>query len=60
MLDSVMESLLKTVIKFTPVAMKEPENYEARANIMWSSSWALNGFINGGEASGLELPSHGA
>ncbi len=49
MLDSVMESLLKTVIKFTPVAMKEPENYEARANIMWSSTWALNGFVNGGK-----------
>ena len=48
MLDSVMESLLKTVVKFAPVAIAEPENYEARANLMWASSWAINGFINGG------------
>ena len=29
--------------------MKEPDNYEARANLMWTSSWAINGFINGGK-----------
>ncbi len=49
MLDYVMEGLMKTVIKYTPVAMKEPENYEARANLMWASSWAINGFVNGGK-----------
>lgn len=49
MLDSVAEALMKTVIKYTPIAMKEPENYEARANLMWTSSWAINGFINGGK-----------
>lgn len=48
MLDTVMEGLMKTVIKYVPIALKEPSNYEARANIMWASSWALNGFINGG------------
>ncbi len=49
MLDTVMEGLMKTVIKYAPIAMKEPENYEARANLMWASSWAINGFINGGK-----------
>lgn len=49
MLDCFMEGLMKTVIKYAPVAMKEPENYEARANLMWTSSWALNGFANGGK-----------
>ena len=49
MLDCFMEGLMKTVIKFAPVAMKEPENYEARANLMWTSSWAINGFIDGGK-----------
>lgn len=49
MLDCFMESLLKTVIKYTPIAIKEPNNYEARANIMWASSWAINGFIRGGK-----------
>lgn len=47
MLDSIMESLMKTVIKYAPIAVKEPENYEARANLMWASSWAINGFIAG-------------
>lgn len=49
MLDCVMEGLMKTVIKYAPIAMKEPTNYEARANLMWASSWALNGFVNGGK-----------
>lgn len=49
MLDGFMEVLIKTVIKYTPIAIKEPTNYEARANIMWASSWAINGFIVGGK-----------
>lgn len=48
MLDTFMEGMFRTIIKYTPIAMKEPENYEARANLMWTSSWAINGFINGG------------
>ena len=35
---------MKTVIKYAPVAIQEPNNYEARANLMWASSWAINGF----------------
>ena len=49
MLDTVMEGLMKTVIKYAPIALKEPNNYEARANLMWASSWAINGYINGGK-----------
>lgn len=49
MLDCFMEGMLKTVVKFAPIAIREPENYEARANLMWTSSWAINGFINGGK-----------
>ncbi len=49
MLDCFMEGMMKTIIKFTPIAMSEPENYEARANLMWTSSWAINGFVNGGK-----------
>ena len=49
MLDCFMEGMMKTIIKYTPIAMKEPENYEARANLMWTSSWAINGFVNGGK-----------
>ena len=49
MLDCFMEGMMKTIIKYAPIAIKEPENYEARANLMWTSSWAINGFIDGGK-----------
>lgn len=49
MLDCFMEGLMKTIIRFAPIAVKEPDNYEARANLMWASSWAINGFVNGGK-----------
>lgn len=52
MLDSIMESMMKTVIQFGPIAFNEPDNYEARANLMWAASWAINGFINGGVRQG--------
>lgn len=49
MLDCFMEGMMKTIVKYAPIAMREPENYEARANLMWTSSWAINGFVNGGK-----------
>jgi alcohol dehydrogenase YqhD (iron-dependent ADH family) len=49
MLDCVMEGLMKTIIKYAPIAIATPDNYEARANLMWTSSWAINGYINGGK-----------
>ncbi len=50
MLDRCMEAMMKTVIKFAPLAMRDPDNYEARANLMWTSTWAINGFIVGGKS----------
>ena len=47
MLDTQMEGMMKTVLKYAPIAFKEPENYEARANLMYTSSWAINGYIFG-------------
>ena len=49
LLDTVMEGIMKTVIKYAPIALENPTNYEARANLMWASSWAINGFILGGK-----------
>lgn len=49
MLDCFMEGLMKTVIKYGPVALEKPDDYEARANLMWTSSWAINGFVTGGK-----------
>ncbi len=45
MLDTFMEGMLKTVIKYAPIALADPTNYEARANLMWASTWAINGFV---------------
>lgn len=42
------EALLKTVIQCAPVALREPRNYDARANLMWCSSLALNGILSYG------------
>lgn len=48
MVDRVMESVMKTVVEYGPVAVREPRNYKARANLMWAASWALNGFLQTG------------
>ena len=44
------EGILKTCFHYGPIACAEPENYEARANLMWASSWAINGLISQGAA----------
>ena len=49
MLDKVMEGIMKTVVKYAPIALENPCDYEARANLMWASSWAINGFVLGGK-----------
>ncbi|MGL5207190.1 MAG: iron-containing alcohol dehydrogenase [Acidaminococcaceae bacterium] len=41
--DSLGESLMRSVMYNVKVLLKEPENYEARANIMWASSLSHNG-----------------
>ena len=52
MLDGIMESLFKTVLHNAPIALNDPTNYHARANLMWASSWAINGLIRGGKQQG--------
>lgn len=42
------EAVLKTCIKYGPVAMEQPDDYEARANLMWASSLAINGLLSYG------------
>lgn len=45
---NVVETLLKTVKTQLPIAIQEPENYEARATLLWAASWALNSFCTSG------------
>ncbi|WP_294133058.1 iron-containing alcohol dehydrogenase [uncultured Clostridium sp.] len=47
--DKFSEGLLETCIKYCPIALKDPTNYEARANLMWASSMALNGLCGSGK-----------
>ena len=46
--DRFSESILLTVIENGPVALQDPQNYDARANLMWASTLALNGLIGAG------------
>ena len=41
--DGIAETILKTVMKCTPIALQDPENYSARANLMSCSSVACSG-----------------
>ncbi|MFN3411492.1 MAG: iron-containing alcohol dehydrogenase [Exilispira sp.] len=49
MIDRIAESILRTVIKYTPVALKDPYNYEARSELMYASTLALNGLLSSGK-----------
>ena len=47
--DYISEGLMRSVIASSRVAVKEPENYEARSNLMWAATWALNTLIGRGK-----------
>ena len=47
--DYIAEGLMKSLIHASRIAVKEPQNYEARSNIMWTASWALNTLIGKGK-----------
>lgn len=48
--DYLAEGLMKSVIKSSLIAVDNPEDYEARSNIMWSATWALNTLISRGKS----------
>ncbi len=47
--DYIMEGLLKSLIHSSKIAVKDPEDYEARSNIMWIATWALNTLVAKGK-----------
>ncbi|ANU63566.1 iron-containing alcohol dehydrogenase [Muribaculum intestinale] len=47
--DYLAEGLMRSVIASSRVAVKNPEDYEARSNLMWSATWALNTLIGEGK-----------
>jgi alcohol dehydrogenase YqhD (iron-dependent ADH family) len=46
--DGFVETLVKTIISTTKQILEEPQNYDARANFMWSATLALNGLTTAG------------
>jgi NADP-dependent alcohol dehydrogenase len=46
--DRIAEGILKTLIEIGETTISEPENYDARANLVWCSTMALNGIIGAG------------
>ncbi|MBL7157856.1 MAG: iron-containing alcohol dehydrogenase [Candidatus Omnitrophica bacterium] len=48
--DRMAEALLRVCIRYGPRACEKPRDYEARANIMWASSLALNGLLGEGKS----------
>ena len=47
--DYISEALMKSVVHSSLVAIENPEDYEARSNIMWTATWALNTLISKGK-----------
>lgn len=47
--DYLAEGLMRSLIASSRVAVKNPEDYEARSNLMWSATWALNTLIGEGK-----------
>ncbi|MCF6095322.1 iron-containing alcohol dehydrogenase [Microaerobacter geothermalis] len=48
--DYIMEGLLKSLIHSSRIAVKNPKDYEARSNIMWTATWALNTLVAKGKS----------
>ncbi len=47
--DALSEALMRSVVNASRVVIRDPENYEARSNIMWAATWALNNLIGCGK-----------
>ncbi len=49
------EAVLKTCVAYGHRACEKPEDYEARANLMWAGSWAINGLLTKGSPVGWSV-----
>lgn len=53
--DYLAEGLMRSLVVASRAAVKNPEDYEARSNIMWCATWALNTLIAQGKATDWEV-----
>ena len=48
--DGAMEAMMRSVMYYGPIALHDGANEEARANLLWTASWAINDFIDSGHS----------
>ena len=48
--DYISEGLMRGLIHASRIAVENPQNYEARSNIMWTATWALNTLVGKGKS----------
>ena len=53
--DYIAEGLMRSLIHSSRIAVKSPQDYEARANIMWTATWALNTLLKCGKPGDWEV-----
>ncbi len=53
--DYIAEGLMRSLIHSSEIAVKNPVDYEARSNIMWTATWALNTLIAMGKTTDWEV-----
>lgn len=53
--DYIMEGLMKSLINSSRIAAKDPKDYDARSNIMWTATWALNTLVAKGKTTDWEV-----
>ena len=53
--DYLAEGLMRSLIVSSRKALVNPEDYEARSNIMWTATWGLNGLTECGKATDWEV-----
>lgn len=53
--DYIAEGMMKNLINASRIAVKDPTDYEARSNVSWVSTWALNTFLGCGKATDWEV-----
>ena len=53
--DYIMEGLMRSLIHSSRIAVKNQEDYEARSNIMWTATWALNTLVAKGKTTDWEV-----
>lgn len=53
--DYIAEGLMRSLVHSSRIAVRDPQDYEARSNIMWAATWALNTLLAMGKSTDWEV-----